>query len=195
MGRPWSLGISTGSPGPSRRHRKPHDRATCRRHREVVVAGEPKAHCLGDRPVLREVLHPQATRLRTWGATASYPHQPRGPLHPRLLKTGITVRASPPSSSGTRTEWRPSGVTAVSSRGTAPGKRLDGTWRAAPRGPLHPRRDRQRGAGGEPGAQLFPAPVVHADLAPAAALAAADQHGSAPVLEIVLGERERLLDA
>jgi hypothetical protein len=40
---------------------------------------------------------------------------------------------------------------------------------------------------------LCPAPLVHADLAPTAALAAAYQQRTAPLVEIVLGERERLL--
>ena len=47
----------------------------------------------------------------------------------------------------------------------------------------------------QPRPQLLPAPLVHPDLAPAAALAVADQDRSAPVVEVVLGERERLLDA
>jgi hypothetical protein len=46
-----------------------------------------------------------------------------------------------------------------------------------------------------PGAQLLPAPFVHADLPPAAALAAADQQRSAPLVEVVVCERERLLEA
>jgi hypothetical protein len=40
---------------------------------------------------------------------------------------------------------------------------------------------------------LFPAPLVHADLAPAAALAAADKDRSAPLVEVILCERERFL--
>jgi hypothetical protein len=47
----------------------------------------------------------------------------------------------------------------------------------------------------QPRPQLLPAPLVHADLAPAFSLAAADQDRSAPVVEIVFGERKRLLDA
>jgi hypothetical protein len=50
---------------------------------------------------------------------------------------------------------------------------------------------RQLGPRREPGAQLLPAPLVHADLAPPAALAAADQDRASPLVEIVLGERER----
>jgi hypothetical protein len=57
------------------------------------------------------------------------------------------------------------------------------------------RPSRQLGAGGEPGAQLLAAPLVHADLAAAAALAATHQEGAAPRVEVVLGERERLLEA
>jgi hypothetical protein len=55
------------------------------------------------------------------------------------------------------------------------------------------RPDRQLGPGGEPGAQLFPAPLVHADLAPAATLAEAHQQRAAALIEIVLGQRARLL--
>jgi hypothetical protein len=47
----------------------------------------------------------------------------------------------------------------------------------------------------QPRAQLLPAPLVHSDLAPAAAPAAADEDRSAPVVETVLGESERFLDA
>src|SRR5919204_1775534 len=57
------------------------------------------------------------------------------------------------------------------------------------------RPDRQLGARGQPRAQLFPAPLVHADLAPTAALAVAHQQRSTTLVEVVLGERERLLDA
>ena len=47
----------------------------------------------------------------------------------------------------------------------------------------------------EPRTQLLPAPLVHADLAAAPALAVADQDRSAAAVEVVLGERERFLDA
>jgi hypothetical protein len=56
------------------------------------------------------------------------------------------------------------------------------------------RPDRQLRPRDEPGAQQLPAPLVHADLAPAAALAAPDQQRSAPLVEVVLGKRESLLD-
>jgi hypothetical protein len=56
------------------------------------------------------------------------------------------------------------------------------------------RPDRQLRPRGEPGAQLLPAPLVHADLAPPAALAAADQQRSASRVEVVLGKSERLLE-
>jgi predicted dithiol-disulfide oxidoreductase (DUF899 family) len=39
-----------------------------------VVAGEPKALCRGHRPVHWEVLHPQATRLRTRQAWTGRPY-------------------------------------------------------------------------------------------------------------------------
>jgi hypothetical protein len=57
------------------------------------------------------------------------------------------------------------------------------------------RPDRQLEPHGEPGLQLGPAPGVHADLASAAALAAADEQRAAALVKIGLGERERFLDA
>jgi hypothetical protein len=42
---------------------------------------------------------------------------------------------------------------------------------------------------------LLPAPFVHPDLAAAATLAAADEDRSAPVVKVVLGQRQRFLDA
>ena len=47
----------------------------------------------------------------------------------------------------------------------------------------------------EPRLELFPGPVVHADLAAAPALAAADEHRAAARVEVGLGERERFVDA
>jgi hypothetical protein len=44
------------------------------------------------------------------------------------------------------------------------------------------------------GAQLLPAPLVDADLAATAALAAAHQDRAAALVEVVPGERQRLLD-
>jgi len=57
------------------------------------------------------------------------------------------------------------------------------------------RADRQFKAGGQPRAQLLRAPVVHPDIAVAAALAVADTDRSAPLVEIVFCEPERFLDA
>jgi hypothetical protein len=57
------------------------------------------------------------------------------------------------------------------------------------------RPDRQLCPCAEPRPQLLPAPLVHADLASAPSLAVADHQQSGPVVEIVLGESERLLDA
>src|SRR4051812_24523165 len=57
------------------------------------------------------------------------------------------------------------------------------------------RADRQLEASGEPGPQLLPAPGVHADLAPATALAVAHQQRPAPGVEVALAERERFLNA
>src|SRR3954451_9291616 len=56
------------------------------------------------------------------------------------------------------------------------------------------RTDWQLNSGCEPRAQLLPAPLVHADLAPAPALTAANQNRSTPSVEVVLPERERFLD-
>jgi hypothetical protein len=47
----------------------------------------------------------------------------------------------------------------------------------------------------EPRAQFLPRPRIHADLAAASALAAADEQRAAAVIEIGFGEAERLLDA
>src|SRR3954468_22743626 len=54
--------------------------------------------------------------------------------------------------------------------------------------------DRQLEPEVQPGRELFPGPVVDADLAAAAALAASDQERSAAGVEVGLGERERLAD-
>src|SRR5688572_23375217 len=47
----------------------------------------------------------------------------------------------------------------------------------------------------EPGRQLLPGPLVHADFAASAALVAPDEHGATAVVEIRLGERERFVNA
>jgi hypothetical protein len=47
----------------------------------------------------------------------------------------------------------------------------------------------------EPGLEFLPPPVVHADLTPASALAAADEQRAASLVEIGLGERKRFLDS
>ena len=57
------------------------------------------------------------------------------------------------------------------------------------------RPDRHRLARLQPWLELLEAPVVHADLAAAAALAAAHEHRAAPRVEVELGEIERFLDA
>jgi hypothetical protein len=57
------------------------------------------------------------------------------------------------------------------------------------------RTDRHPDAQLEPGPEVLPAPAVHADLAPAAALAVAHERGSGTRLEVVLCEPERLVDA
>jgi hypothetical protein len=46
----------------------------------------------------------------------------------------------------------------------------------------------------DPTLQVLPAPVVHADLAAATALAAAHEQGPATVVEVRLAEGERLVD-
>src|ERR671911_557425 len=57
------------------------------------------------------------------------------------------------------------------------------------------RSDRQLNAHVEPGRELFLGPVVHADLAAAAALAAPHQQRTATRVQVGLGDRERLADA
>src|SRR5688500_6860260 len=56
------------------------------------------------------------------------------------------------------------------------------------------RSDRQLDPRREPGRELLPRPVVHADLTAAAALAAPHQQRSATRVQVGLGERERLAD-
>ena len=57
------------------------------------------------------------------------------------------------------------------------------------------RPDRHRLARLQPRLELFEAPVVHADFAALSAFAAADEHGTAPAVEVELGQIERFLDA
>jgi hypothetical protein len=57
------------------------------------------------------------------------------------------------------------------------------------------RSDRHAHARFEPGAEVLPAPAVHADLAAAAALAVTDQYCSETRIKVVLGQGERLVDA
>ena len=54
--------------------------------------------------------------------------------------------------------------------------------------------DRQLDPHVQPGRELLPGPVVHADLAAAAALAAPHQQRAAARVKVGLGERERLAD-
>jgi hypothetical protein len=56
------------------------------------------------------------------------------------------------------------------------------------------RPDRQRHPRLEPGLKLLPRPVVHANLAAAASLAAPHQQRAATRVQVGLGERERLAD-
>jgi hypothetical protein len=57
------------------------------------------------------------------------------------------------------------------------------------------RADREFEAGGEPGPQLLPAPGVHPDLAAPSALSVPHQQRPAAVVEVVVAERERFLNA
>ena len=56
------------------------------------------------------------------------------------------------------------------------------------------RTDRKLNPALEPRMEFIPAPVVHADLAAASALAASDEQGAAAVIEVGLGEAEGFLD-
>src|SRR3954463_12800013 len=56
------------------------------------------------------------------------------------------------------------------------------------------RADRELEAHIDPTLQVLPGPLVHTDLAPAPALAAAHEQGSATVVEVRLVERERVVD-
>src|SRR4051812_34686650 len=100
-------------------------------------------------------------------------------------------------------------------RGGADGARTGGarpraaTWRSSVRaapadharprvgsgGNAQQRTDREVDGRGEPGLQLLPGPVVHADLAPTTALAAAHQHATASLIEVRLTQGERFVDA
>jgi hypothetical protein len=68
---------------------------------------------------------------------------------------------------------------------------------AAGRAVDHPqqRTDRHRHPELEPRPEVLPAPTVHADLPPPAALAAPDEHRSGSRLEVVFGDAERFGDA
>ena len=85
--------------------------------------------------------------------------------------------------------------------GGAPGsaaRAADGVTTASAGGAVddaEQRPDRHRLARSQPGLELFPGPVVHADLAAAAALAAAHEDRAAARVEVELGERERFVDA
>jgi hypothetical protein len=56
------------------------------------------------------------------------------------------------------------------------------------------RADRQLASELEPRLQLLPCPTVHADFAPATALAAPHEHRAAGLVEIAFGQLERLVD-
>jgi len=56
------------------------------------------------------------------------------------------------------------------------------------------RADREFEAQIDPRLQVLPRPLVRADLAAAAAVAAADEQRSATVVEVGLAERQRLVD-
>jgi hypothetical protein len=112
----------------------------------------------------------------------------RHPLVRQLDGVGVAqlVRGKPLSDAGPR--------------GDAPQLRAGGVGspRPATRAPLdhaQQRTDRHPDAQLEPGPEVIPAPAVHADLAPAAALTVAHEHGSGTRLEVVLREPERLVDA
>src|SRR5215207_8094592 len=69
---------------------------------------------------------------------------------------------------------------------------------ASPRGAVdhaEQRSDGQLDARLEPRRELLPRPVVHPDLAAAAALAAPHEQRTAARVKVALGERERLVDA
>ena len=82
------------------------------------------------------------------------------------------------------------GVAKLSARGRdRPAPTARGTGDDAEQGA-----DWQLEPGGQPWLQLLPGPVIHADLPPAAALAAPDQHGAPTRVEVGFGEGERLAD-
>src|SRR4051812_12366813 len=62
-------------------------------------------------------------------------------------------------------------------------------------GPLITQTAVRQASDGQPGFELFEAPVVHPDFTAAAAFAAPDQDRATAAVEIELGEIERFLDA
>src|SRR5215218_968797 len=104
----------------------------------------------------------------------------------RALGVAELVRRKSPADSGVGRE----AVKLEAHTGTGPAAAAGGAIDDAEQRP-----DRQLGTRGEPGAQLFPAPGVHADLAPSAALALADEQRPAVLVEIGLEQRKRLVDA
>jgi hypothetical protein len=112
----------------------------------------------------------------------------RDPLVREFDGVGVAqlVRREPPPHAGLGGDPPELGAGGVTRPGPAAGGPVDHAQERADRH-CHPEF--------EPGAEVLPAPRVHADLAPAAALAVADQHRSRARLQVVLGDAERLVDA
>jgi hypothetical protein len=112
--------------------------------------------------------------------------RPRGPSRREPL-----CKRPPPRGSrltvAMASSWRPAHLNAH------PGARPRPS-RGRPVDDAQPRPDGQAHLMVKPGAQALPAPVVQADLAPLAALAVADQQGTAPGLEVRLGEHQGFAD-
>src|SRR3954454_15933080 len=115
----------------------------------------------------------------------------------------MTLSGTPSPASSTA--WHCAADAAQGGASHRPGPRPDGT-RPAPgarpgpsaRGGVNDaeqRSDRPLDASGEPGRQLLPAPGVHADLAPTAALAPPREQRSPPRIEVALAQCEWFLDA
>jgi hypothetical protein len=126
---------------------------------------------------------------------------------PRLLCPSwrcITISGTPSRAISTAWAWRSwcgakrrrTPATAAVRRSSARAA-ADDQWRPARRAvdDAEQRTDRELAPHVKPRLKLFPSPCVHADLAAAPALTAPDHERAALLIEIALGESERLLDA
>jgi hypothetical protein len=110
------------------------------------------------------------------------------PLVRELDGVGVAqlVRREPPPHAGLRRDAPQLGAGSVAGPRPSAGRPVDHAQQR-PYGHGHPEL--------EPWAEVVPAPRVHADIAPAAALAVTDQNRSAARIKVVLCKRQSLVDA